>query len=253
MRKTNYFYIDESGHINNDSPIFLYGCIKTDTPRLIENALDNLKDELEEDVVLREFGKKVREKNFHATGDPMDVRTAVFRLLPYMNFRLYATVLFKSTKEYTNLHYYNLKAEYEDYLIVESMLKRIILPRVTSNKDDLNKFYFETLKVQGKSLDRILNGIFSSLPDEYHWEYVIVNKDDPNMPVVDYLNFILNKLLTNDINTNSAPDWVVRAFEAVEDKIALIHFQNDDSFYSRHSKVGRTISIENIKNKMAGD
>lgn len=253
MKKTNFFYIDESGHINNDSPIFLYGCIKTDTPLLIEETLNNLKDELAEDPLLREFGKKVKENNFHATGDPNDVRTAVFRLLPHMNFRSYMTVLFKHNKLYSNLHFHKIKEQYKDHELIKLMLHKIIFDRVRSNKDDINKFYFEELQVQGKSLDKILEEIFLSFPDEYDTEYFIVGKEDPNMPVIDYVNFILNKLFTQAIDGDSMQDWVVRAFQAIEDKIALIHFQNDDSFYSRQGKVERTISIDNIKNKMAGD
>lgn len=253
MKKTNYFYIDESGHINNDSPIFLYGCIKTDTPRLLEEALENLKVELVEDPLLREFGKKVKENNFHATGDSNDVRTAVFRLLPYMNFRSYVTVLFKSNKKYSNIHFSELKSKLQDHEIIERLLRKIIVPRVTKNKDDINKFYFETLQVKGKSLKRILEDIFSSFPNEYDLEYFIVDKENPNIPVVDYVNFILNKLLTQDINDNSIPDWIVRAFKVIEDKIALIHFQNDDTFYSKLGKEDKIININNINNKKAGD
>ncbi|MFT6501534.1 MAG: hypothetical protein ACJASQ_001650 [Crocinitomicaceae bacterium] len=253
MKKTNYFYIDESGHINNDSPIFLYGCIKTDTPILLEETLNNLKGELVEDALLREFGKKVKENNFHATGDSEAVRTAVFRLLPYMNFRYYVTVLFKSNRNYSNLYFKELKSKFQDHEIIEKLLRKIIVPRVTKNKGDINKFYFETLQVQKKSLKRILNDIFSSFPDEYDVEYFIVKKENPNIPVVDYVNFIHNKLLTHDINDDSIPDWIVRAFKVIEDKNALIHFQNDDSFYSRLGKEDRMININNINNKKAGD
>jgi hypothetical protein len=45
-KKTNYFYIDESGSINNDSKIFIHGCIKTDSPIALTTALTELKQQL---------------------------------------------------------------------------------------------------------------------------------------------------------------------------------------------------------------
>ena len=78
MKKTNYFYIDETGHINNDSSIFVYGCNKTDTPTLIEDTLVSLKEKLADDPLLYEFGERVKKENFHATGDPFDIRTIMY-------------------------------------------------------------------------------------------------------------------------------------------------------------------------------
>jgi len=247
MKKTNFFYVDETGHINNDSSLFIYGCMKTDTPKLIEETLDKLKNELAEDAILREFGEKVLENNFHATGDPFDIRTAFFRLLPYLNFRAYFTVLFKNDE-----YYRNLKSKNEDYQIIESLLRKILIPRITKNKNDINKFYFETLEVEKKSLKRILDDIFSSFSDEFDLEYFIVEKENPNIPVIDYVNFLLNKIFTTE-NNKPLVDWISRTFEAVKDKIALIHFQNDDSFYSRLGDENHLIEIKNIKTKMVVD
>lgn len=245
MKKTNFFYIDETGHVNNNSPIFIYGCIKTDTPKLIEETLQNLKIELSDDALLREFGERILENNFHATDDPFDIRTAVFRLLPYLNFRAYFTVLFKNDE-----YYKNLKSNKKDYQIIESLLRKIIIPRITKNKNDINRFYFETLKVENKSLKRILDDIFEPFSDEYDLEFFIVEKENPNIPVIDYINFILNKIFTAE-KDKPLPDWVSRAFEVVKDKIGLIYFQNDDSFYSRFGDENHLIELNNLRAKMA--
>lgn len=42
FKRTNYFYIDEAGHINNDSPVFIHGCIKTDVLNVFKDAHENL-------------------------------------------------------------------------------------------------------------------------------------------------------------------------------------------------------------------
>lgn len=246
MTKTNHFYIDETGHINNDSKLFAYGCIKTDTPNLIENALANLKDDLKEDALLAEFGKRVSEENFHATEDPFDIRTAVYRLLPYLNFRSYFTVLLKNDDFYKNL-----KKDKEDFQIIESMIYKLIEPRVRANKSDLNIFYFETLEIETKSLSKILEDIFNKLGILYNVKYVIVNKDNPNIPVIDYINFVLYHILTE--KKKKKPDWSDRVFEVLKNKIALIHFQNDDSYYSRNGIESQTIELNNLKNKLVVD
>jgi len=243
--KTNYFYIDEIGHINNDEPIFAYGCIKTDTPNLIEKALEELKGELEEDPILAEFGEKVLKNNFHATGDHFDVRTQFYRILPLLNYRAYFTVLFKNDD-----YYKKLKDEKEDHEIIKSMLLKIIGPRITKNRDDKNIFFIETLEVQNKSLKKILQEIFSTFKDEFNVEYTIVDKHCPNMPVVDYSCFILNKIFVQQKNENkNIAEWVTRIFEVLKDKIGLIHFQNEDSFYSRHATKDKQIELKNLKLK----
>lgn len=240
--KINYFYIDETGHINNDEPIFAYGCIKTDTPKLIEKALLELKEELAEDPILAKFGEKILNNNFHATGDAFDVRTQFYRILPLLNYRAYFTVLFKNDD-----YYRRLKTENEDYEIIKSMLLKIIKPRVTKNKNDKNIFFIETLKVKNKSLAKILEEIFNTFKDDYNVEYSIVDKGCQNMPVVDYLCFILNKIFVQKKNENiDVAEWVERTFEAIKDKIGLIHFQNEDSFYSRHGKKNKQIELNNL-------
>lgn len=242
--KTNYFYIDETGHINNDEPLFAYGCIKTDTPLLIKEKLKELKEELAEDPLLYDFGEKVLENNFHATGDPFDIRTQFYRILPLLNFRVYFTVLFKTDEFYTKLK------EKEDHEIIKLMLLKLIKPRITKNRSDKNIFFIETLEVQNKSLSNILREIFNTFENDFNVEYKIVDKQCENMPVVDYSCFILNKIFVQQKKESDKPaDWVKRAFETIKGKIALIHFQNDDSFYSRHATIDKHIEFDNLKLK----
>tara|TARA_R110000796_G_scaffold41772_4_gene103477 strand:- start:58809 stop:59552 length:744 start_codon:yes stop_codon:yes gene_type:complete len=247
MKKNNYFYIDETGHVNNDSPLFVFGCIKTDTPNLLKQTLESLKKELSEDVLLNLYGDKVMKNNFHATGDHPDVRTAMYRLLPHLNFRAYFTVLLKNTE-----YYRNLKIIKDDYEIIESMLRKVIVPRLIKNREDTNSFFFETLEVEKKSLNKILEELFKSCSKKIETNYDIVGKENPNMPIIDYINFIINKVLTKGEN-EKVDDWVVRAFDSFKDKIGLIHFQNDDTYYSRQGKESFQISMDNLRKKLVVD
>ncbi|HBF89231.1 MAG TPA: hypothetical protein DDX39_11375 [Bacteroidales bacterium] len=243
--KTNYFYIDETGHINNDEPIFAYGCIKTDTPKLIEKVLEELKEELAEDSLLAKFGEKILKNNFHATEDHFDARTQFYRILPLLNYRAYFIVLFKNDD-----YFKRLKKENADHEIIKSMLLKIIKPRITRNRGDKNVFYIETLEVQNKSLKAIVEEIFNIFKDDYNVEYSIVDKHCQNMPIVDYLCFILNKIFVQKENENKTIDeWVTRTFETLQDKIALIHFLNEDSFFSRQAPKDKQIELNNLKLK----
>jgi len=241
VQKTNYFYIDETGHINNDSVVFVYGCIKTDTPNILSETLSNLKEELADDPILSEFGERVKQNNFHATADPFDIRTQMFRLMPHLNFRAYFTVLIKE-----GVYFDSLKSKFEDYQIIEEMLRKVVIRRL-KDKGESYVFFFEELEVEKKSLKRIIESIFKNYTNNYNLEFIIVGKENETMPVVDYLSFVLNKILTAD---KQIDDWVIRAFEAMKDKIALIHFQNDDSYFSRKGKEETIITIENIIKKL---
>lgn len=243
MIKTNYYYIDETGHINNDSSLFVYGCIKSDTPMLLEKALQKLKDTLADDVLLSEYGERVRKNNFHATADHISVVTEMFRLLPHMNFRAYFTVLLKK-----GTFYDDLKANKEDNEIIESMLRKVILPRMIGKKKEQHRFFIEELEVEKHSLNKILDSIFTAQQNLDNIEYKIVGKENSNMPITDYISYILNKILSED---DKVENWMKANFDVIRDKIALIHFQNDDSFLSRKGNGNNTISYENLRKKLA--
>jgi hypothetical protein len=63
-KKVNYFYIDESGSISNDSNIFIHGCIKTDSPITITDSLLKLKKELRNSLYYDEFRHKIVKQGF---------------------------------------------------------------------------------------------------------------------------------------------------------------------------------------------
>lgn len=243
MAKTNYYYIDETGHINNDSTLFVYGCIKSDTPQLLEKALEELKKTLEDDILLAKYGERVRKNNFHATADHISVITEMFRLLPHLNFRAYFTVLLKS-----GAYYENLKATKDDNEIIELMLKKTVLPRLKAKKEEKHTFFFEELEVEKRSLKTILDTLFNEQNKVNSVIHHIVGKENPNMPVTDYMSYILNKILSSD--NKDIENWMKNNFDVIKDKIALIHFLNDDSFLSRKGNVNNTITYKNLRKKL---
>ena len=66
IKKTNYFYIDESGGISNDSKLFIHGCIRTDSPNSISDALLKLKQEILDNVYYENLVDQIKKQGFHA-------------------------------------------------------------------------------------------------------------------------------------------------------------------------------------------
>ena len=240
MKKTNYFYIDETGHVNNDSKSYMYGCLKTDSASEITNALERLKTELAEDLYLQFEAEKILTDGFHAVDNHFDVRASYYKLLPFLNVRAFFVVMFKETS-----YYEDLKSRMKDFEIIEMMLEKLIVPRILKNKGDRNIFIVENLDVEGKSQNKILDDIFGRFKNRFDVEYEIKGKDEINLSTVDYFNYNLIHIL----NSKGKPDIrATQTFEILKKRIALIYIFNNDSFYSRKAAVDKRIEVDNLKN-----
>lgn len=87
-KKTNYFYIDESGSLLGDSNVFIHGCIKTDSPNTISDALIRLKEDLADDLIFDKVRKKILKKGFHACENDADTQKAVYSLILLLDYGL---------------------------------------------------------------------------------------------------------------------------------------------------------------------
>lgn len=242
-KKTNYFYIDESGSINNDSKIFIHGCIKTDSPTELTSALKQLKQELLDTLYYDDFITRIKEEGFHATENNMDMKADFYKLLPILNYRSYFVIVNKETE-----YFEKLKAEKEEHEIFALTLDKLLKDRIEKNKDDKNIFIFETIQISKKSLENILKDMFDSLDSSYDCEYRIVGKEEENMSVVDYLNFIFNHILTNE----KPMKRMFQNFELIAPKIAVIYLLNNEVYLSRKRKKHQKINIENLFYEFGG-
>lgn len=237
QKRINYFYIDESGNINNDSKIFILGCIKTDSPTTINDALVKLKSELASEIYYQNFKKQILEKGFHATENTMDMRAELYKLLPLMNYRAYFVITKKDSDYFKN----SMKAKDESEFYAYN-LKKLLEDRISSHRGDKNIFYFETIQLQKKSLSRVLDDFFAAYSDEYDNEYFIVGKDEENLAIIDYLNFIFNYLLTN-------PKPIERMelnLGLVSPKIGTVHLLHKNIFLARQKEEEFNVNLKNI-------
>jgi hypothetical protein len=236
-KKTNYFYIDESGNINNDSTIFLHGCIKTDTPTTISDALVKLKNQMSTEIYYEDFKKQILKKGFHATENSMDMRAELYKLLPLMNYRAYFVITNKNSDFFKKIMVTKDESDFFAY-----SLKKLLKDRLTANKNDKNIFYFETIQLKKKSLKTVLDDFFLNLDKSYDFEYHIVGKDEENLAIVDYLNFIFNHLLTSE-------EPIMRMkqnLKIISPKIAVVHLLHKNIFLSRQKGENFKVNLKNI-------
>lgn len=242
-KKVNYFYIDESGSINNDSKVFIHGCIKTDSPNTISEALDRLMQEIQNSLYYDSFRKKIKKQGFHATENNMDMRADFYKLLPLLDYRSYFVIINKETDFFKKLI-----LEKEEYEIFTQSIKKLLKDRIERNKGDKNIFIFETIQISKKSLNTILSEFFDSFDKSHDCEFKIVGKDEENMGVIDYLNFIFNHLLSEK---KPMPRMKVN-FDLIAPKIGVINILHNNVFLSRKKKLNNRVSIENLMNEFGG-
>lgn len=241
MKKRNLYYIDESGVILNKDKLFLYGCIKTDSPDDIESFFVSLKEFLLNQAYFENVRQDLLNRNFHAVDDHFDVRTRIYEKLPLLNFRAYFVILDKKSKYFSNIK------DQGEAKIIEIMLKKLVLPRLRKNRDESNHFIFEEKNIQNGSLQEILNSIFSPF-ENYDLSFKIVDKQNINLAIVDYFNYLIFNIYKNIICKKKSTDQEVFKFNLLKEKIGFIEVIGDDFKYlSRLGNSSNSITLENLK------
>jgi hypothetical protein len=240
FKKTNFFYIDESGGILNDSPSFILGCIRTDTPQIITDNILKLLQGLENEIYYSLMIDQIKVQGFHAVDNHPDVRARFFALLPILNFRSFFSIINKSMPPLKKL--INNKEEDQVYLLA---LDKLLKGRF-NNRDDNNVFVFEELQFKDRSQQKILDEYFSHYMKDGNIEYKIVGKEEVNLAITDYMNYIFHILLP-------AKDFkkvqrMVDNFELIKPKIAFINILHSDTFFSRE----KSFTIDEIVETYGG-
>lgn len=248
MKKTNYFYIDEGGSVGSNSDFFIHGCIKTDSTRVLENALLKLREEIIDNLYYEEFVERIKEEGFHAVDNHPDIKTEFYKLLPLLNYRAYFVILNKKSD-----FYYKLSQEKEEFEIFEYSLNKLLKDRIIKNRHDKNVFYFERIDIKKRSLNTILKNIFDGLDSSYDCEYHIVGKEVENLAVIDYLNYIFVQIYKGLARSKKDEfDRMKLNFNLVKSKIGVINMLHNDVFLSRKKKKEYTIEYDNLIKNMVG-
>lgn len=239
--KTNYFYIDEAGAINNDSKIFIHGCIKTDSPHTITRALAQLKSDWIQNIYYVDFLNRIKSEGIHAAENNMDMQADVYKILPLLDYRSYFVVLNKNTNYFEEL----LKS-HSEFEIFEKTLKKLLHDRIIENRGGKNIFIFEEIQIAKKPLSTIVKELLSEYSSDCDFE--IVKKGNENMGVIDYLNYVFYHILTK---TEPRPR-MIQNFNLVAPKIGLINILHNDVYLSRKKSKKYKVEFENLLREIGG-
>lgn len=230
---TYHFYIDEAGHLNNNTSVFINGCIRTDAPLEIEANLTQFWNEIEDNIYFSSSIDKIKSQGLHAVENHPDVRAKIYSILPLMNFRSYFTIINKKSKWYQQI---SKKQKMEDIYLLT--IKKIIKDRLRQKNKKLI-FNFEELSFPDESQTKLLDRFFNPYLGKVDLEYNIVTKESKLMSLTDYMNYIFFKLLDDP---KKKEQRMIENFDLIAPKIALIHMVHNDQYLNRQ----KGITIENI-------
>ncbi|HTB53391.1 MAG TPA: hypothetical protein VK718_11520 [Ferruginibacter sp.] len=234
--KINYYYIDESGAIDNDSSIFILGCIKTEDPKTLQEELNKIIRDINESIYFdQETKDEIREHGFHAVDNHPDVRAKFYSVLPLLNFRSYFIIINKK-----DTYFKKLAEKYSSDLIYKICISNLLSDRLKKGKAEKNILYFEELTFKDSSLNKIITEFlkeFINIDIEYH----IVNKLEMNLSLIDYINYIFYSIL-ND--TTKKQTRMNQNFELIRPKIGSIKYLNQKKYFSRHKEYNLTDIIK---------
>jgi len=240
IKKVNYFYIDESGSISNNQPVFIHGCIKTDSPNSISEALDKIKSEWQNLLYYSSFKDKITKQGFHAVENNMDMKADVYKILPLLNYRSYFVITKKDSD-----YFKTIMSDKDESEFFALSLKKLLHDRIKSTYKDKNFFFFETIKLRKTSLKNIIENLFNQYP-EYDYKYEIVGKEEENLGIIDYLNYLFFHVFGKKKKEETIIPRMLMNLELVSPKIALINFPHKNIFLSRKKKLDFQITLDNI-------
>lgn len=236
VKNSNYYYIDESGSIGGDSPLFIHGVIITDSPNLIEQTLQNLKTKIDNSAYFEEFSARFKEEGFHAVDNHFDIRAAFYQELVYLDWTAYLVIFKKDSDKYRFIN------KGVNSHVFKFTLFKVLRDRLIKRRGEKNHLVLESIDLQGQSLESIVNELQLSLKDKVAFTWDIKGKDELNLGTIDYVNYIIFKILTS---TNKDVR-MEQTFRMLASKIAVIHFPHNNVYLTRGSD---QISVDQLKNQ----
>jgi hypothetical protein len=238
--KVNYFYIDESGSISNNQSIFIHGCVKTDSPHTLSDALDKIKSNWTKLLYYSELKDKISKQGFHAVENNLDMKADVYKILPLLDYRSYFVITNKNSDYFKNIM---IGKDESDFFAIS--LKKLLHDRIISTLNDKNFFYFETIKLTKTSLKQIVENLFSQYPN-YDYKYEIVGKEEENLGIIDYLNYLFFHIFGDKKEDEKPMPRMLMNLDLASPKIALINFPHKNIFLSRKKKPDFQVTLKNI-------
>ncbi len=238
--KENYFYIDESGGIKNESKFFILGCYKTDTPEELRKSLEQLKNEILESPYFAPQRKNFLKQGIHACENHPDIRARIYNLISSLNIRAYVLLLDKRSEFFKNL----ISEGKTNIDVYNLCIYKLLKDRMIKNRLDKNYFIFEKFgnKINNwqnnihNVLLNINSEIFKSFGIDCHYEVLIHDKTDLNLSIIDYINYIFIHCFNNE------KPWqrMIENYNIIEPKIGLVYKMDKDLFFDKNKRFSIT-------------
>lgn len=228
--KNIYFYIDESGVIEeNNERFFIIGCYTTDNPADIINKLVSLKTDIENDVYCVPYLDNNGDITFHACDNHFDIRAKYYALLATLDVRAYFLVVDKTSDVFNKM-----KEElHSDIDIYNRLVEILLYDRIQKNKTNKLVFNFEEYgSNQEKRMTQVIDNIQKSIGVDIAHDISINGKSDILLSVIDYLNYIVFQMLKDKTDKR-----MIQNFDLIEPKIALLYSMHDKIYYSEKKRI----------------
>lgn len=262
----NYFFVDESGDPtffnkkkelivgkNGCSSILILGFVKTENPRKLRRAVNELHQKVCADPYLQSIPslEKTKKHGFHAKDDCPEVRSEFYKLLKTLDFKTEFVVARKRLDVFKKRHNKNENLFYMD--IFHHLFKNQL------HKQDA-KIYFSKRGSQTRQhhIEKALNLAIEAFQEKNKQSIktesevlVQVPTDEVNLMIIDYMNWALSRTYTKG---------EMRYFDFLKDKISLVwdiyDFEKYDKSYKEnnfYTKKQNPFSITKISPLELGD
>lgn len=237
IENCSYYYVDESGAVENNSKYFILGCYKTDAPEEVRIALENLKTEILNSPYFAFERKKFIKEGFHACDNHPDIKSRFFNLVALLNVRFYILILKKDSPLYKKM----VKEKLTPNDIYNICINKLLTDRLIKTRNEKNVIIFEQygskpnnwLKNVQSVIEITKSKIDETFGTKISCEVEVHDKSDINLSVIDYINHIFVQFYEKGIVQNR----MKQNFEIIEPKIAMIYKFDQDLFYDKNKKI----------------
>lgn len=249
--KENYFLVDESGNLNNNSKVFVLGCVITDDEVTLRYNIQNFLNGIKNDIYLSRYWKQIDKDGLHACSNHPDIYSRFVQLLNQLNFRAYFVVVDK-----TSTFFKEKKVAIDSLQFYDECIYILLKDRLVKRKLDSNNIVFEqntskstpdAIKKRTQEIAGVIRNIQLALIEEGHiskdliYQVKLVDKSDILISVVDYMNHIVSKIYEG--RNGKRETNMLLNYQLIEPKIGCIYDAANREFLKLRN---RGLDVDNI-------
>lgn len=230
-----FMFVDETGK-DQKSTILAVACIITDNPAYLRDGLENLRQIILRDPVLktiRSVTESLSKHGFYYCEDHLEVKPKIIELIRQLPFEAYICYQDKESN-------FDPSKGYGWY---DQLFGRLMFERLRANKDAVIRICFEQLDNRIEHRRKEIEDIVERLVTEIQLRDKVkfadppqvrsAGKEEPCLVVADYVAAIFKDHVAN--GTGKPDSWQARNFERIRSKVRVIHNYTTDEFFHRNN------------------